>query len=246
MDTPTSVGRPGERARAGEPHARPSWRRGGTPTRTSAARWRRSRTCRRAGRWASSTSRTRPARSWTSSTRCAPRRSSATGLTRRSPVHPVRARRHGITQDEERRPADEVHGHTGRMPPSSTAGAANGRLGSGPCRTPGGLRGRRLEQWSWRQWSRCSRRILSGPPRAVVGLGVRIPEPQPAGARPRAIRATYRIATARSGTKVELLGVTGPHLRASEVPGALRDRAGRQPGRDRVRSCRLPIPVGAG
>jgi hypothetical protein len=51
----------------------------------------------------------------------------------------------------------------------------------------------------------------------VVGLGVRIPEPQPAGARPRAIRATYRLAPARSGTKVELLGVTGPHLRDSEV-----------------------------
>ena len=31
----------------------------------------------------------------------------------------------------------------------------------------------------------------------VVGLGVRIPEPQPAGARPRAIRATYRVARPR-------------------------------------------------
>jgi hypothetical protein len=76
----------------------------------------------------------------------------------------------------------------------------------------------------------------------VVGLGVRIPEPQPAGARPRAIRATYRVATARSGTKVQLLGVTGPHLRASEV----RARSATEPGGSQVvtvsavADCRSP------
>lgn len=82
----------------------------------------------------------------------------------------------------------------------------------------------------------------SAPPR-VVGLGVRIPEPQPAGARPRAIRATYRVATTtRSGTQVALLGVTGPHLRASEV----RARSATEPGGSQVvtvsavADCRSP------
>jgi hypothetical protein len=71
---------------------------------------------------------------------------------------------------------------------------------------------------------------------------VRIPEPQPAGARPRAIRATYRVATTRSGTQVRLLGVTGRHLRASEV----RTRSATEPAGSQVvtvsavADCRSP------
>lgn len=49
----------------------------------------------------------------------------------------------------------------------------------------------------------------------VVGLAVQIPEPQPAGAPPLAIRATYRVTAMRSGTQVEDLEVTGPHLLGS-------------------------------
>lgn len=49
----------------------------------------------------------------------------------------------------------------------------------------------------------------------VVGLAVQIPEPQPSDAPPLAIRATYRVTAARSGTQVEALEVTGPHLLGS-------------------------------
>ena len=80
------------------------------------------------------------------------------------------------------------------------------------------------------------------PASRLVGLGVQIPEPQPADARPRAIRATYRLATTRSGTHVELLGVSGPHLRGSEV----RARSATAPGGSQVvtvsavADCRSP------
>ena len=122
-----------------------------------------------------------------------------------------------ITQDEERRPADEVHGHhrsptvrerLSRRRPSRLRPVVVRRAASA-------VAAGALLVAAVVALQPADPRSMS-PPR-VVGLGVRIPEPQAAGARPRAIRATYRVPTARSGAQVQLLGVTGPYLRGSEV-----------------------------
>ena len=170
----------------------------------------------------------------------------APGLTRRSPVH--RSERGG-TDHAGRGAAPGRRG--ARAPPAAdrprppVAPPARLATASSPCagRPPWSP----LEHFSSRQWSRCSRRTLSGSSASrVVGLGVRIPEPQPAGARPRAIRATYRVAPARSGSPGRAAGGDRTAPARLRGPGALRDRAERQPGRDGVGSRRLPIPVGAG
>jgi hypothetical protein len=70
----------------------------------------------------------------------------------------------------------------------------------------------------------------------VVGLAMRIPGPQPAGAPPRAIRATYRVTPARPGTRVRVLKVTGPFLRGADVrvSGRARNTAADQSGSEVV------------
>jgi hypothetical protein len=122
-----------------------------------------------------------------------------------------------MTQDEKRGPADEVHGH--HRPQTVLDHLVRDR--------PPWLRSRVVR----RAASAVAAAALvvaavvalhpadsQRPPTSrLVGLGVQIPAPQAAGAPPRAIRATYRLAVARSGTRVELLGVSGPHLRGSEV-----------------------------
>ena len=80
----------------------------------------------------------------------------------------------------------------------------------------------------------------------VVSLGVRIPEPQPAGARPRAIRATLRVTTARPGAQVEVLAVTGPHLREGMRVRSATGRGGSQVVTvSAVVDCRSPSALDA-
>lgn len=77
---------------------------------------------------------------------------------------------------------------------------------------------------------------------------MQIPGPQPAGAPALAIRATYRVTAARSGTQVEDLEVTGPHLLGSGV----RARSATEPDGSQVvtvsavADCRSPSALDPG